>query len=293
MYLGIDIGGSTIKYAHVNADLKVVKEWTIDTFEVTSAKAFYDALVEEMGDLSGIKEIAISAPGVIADDSTVTSIAAAKVAIMFETNVNEEVSKRTNMRVTTVNDAKAAGYAEYSMGAARGTKSSIAYIIGTGIGGSLIYNGEIINGIDGYGGELSRTPIMMADGSIKVGAQLCSASGLIYQYNERANADVKSAREVFDKFHADDPVAIEVMNAWVNYIVIALVQLVSVFNPDVICIGGGVTQDDSLVPRIQAVFDHYSALVFGQPACTTRLVRCEFLTNSNLLGAVLKAHETE
>lgn len=291
--LGIDIGGTFIKYAWVNSAYEIVKEWEVETKLQTSSELFYDYLIESAGDLSSVDIIGVSAPGVLASDSTVTSIAAPNVAIMYNTNVNKEVMKRANKQCYTMNDAKAAGYCELKLGAARNTGSSMVFIIGTGIGGALTLGDHVLEGIDGYAGEFSRIPMKNSKGEFSIAAHEASASTLPFMYNQLHPDSVTSAKDVFTLFHQGDADAITVMNQWVDNIVFILCILISIYNPDVICIGGGVTKDPGLIDHINTVFDGLGReMLFAQPALTTKLVACEYSSNSNLMGAVLFALES-
>lgn len=90
MYLGIDIGGTFIKYGLVNEDYQVIKKWKKETKLFKTSDAFYDYLCENL-DLKKISHIGVSAPGLISENSTVLTKAAPNVRIMLNTNVNEEI----------------------------------------------------------------------------------------------------------------------------------------------------------------------------------------------------------
>lgn len=290
--LGIDIGGTFIKFAHVNESLEIIKQWEVETKLTKTVEEFYDYLILSAGDLSNVTKIGVSAPGVIASDSTVTSIASPHVEIMYGHSINEMISSRTNLPCYTMNDAKAAGYCEVKLGAAKGSSSSMVFIIGTGIGGALVKGEEVLEGVDGYAGEFSRIPMRDVRGKFGIAAQFASASTLVLKYNEIHPNSVTKAKDVFDLFYEGDSEAISIMNEWLDNIALLLGILVSIYNPEVICIGGGVTKDKNLIKNIQASFDKfYRTVLFAQPKLSTEIRHCEYESHANIMGAVLNANE--
>ena len=92
--------------------------------------------------------------------SNVKSYAAPNVRIMYGTNINDEIQKRTNKKVASINDAKAAGLCEFEIGNAKGSKSSAFLILGTGTGGCLCNENGVIYGKDSFAGEFHKIPFM-------------------------------------------------------------------------------------------------------------------------------------
>ena len=106
-YLGIDIGGTFIKYALIHKNMKVIKKWKKETQKYETVEAFYDYLCADIYNLNEIELIGVSAPGVIDETSQVMSEAAKNVRIMYKTYVNQEIEKRLHKPTATINDAKA------------------------------------------------------------------------------------------------------------------------------------------------------------------------------------------
>lgn len=290
--LGIDIGGSFIKYAWINENSEIIKDWEIETKLCPDVDAFYDYVCAHVGELENINCIGVSAPGVISKASDVTSIAAPNVEIMFGHNVNEMITKRLNLPCYTMNDAKAAAHCELKLGAARGSQSSMVFIIGTGIGGALMSCNHVLDGVDGYAGEFSRIPMRDRKGNFGVGAMFASATTLPKLYNQMHPGSVKNAKDVFDLYHQKNVDAISAMAEWVDNIAFLLASLITIYNPEVICIGGGVTKDPGLIAEINDTFDrNYRGIVFAQPELTTKIVLCKYASQANLIGAVLFANE--
>ena len=128
--LGIDIGGTYIKYALVDKEYNIKEKWKVKTIKFDTKDEFYDYICEQIDNIDEIDRIGVSAPGLISEESEVKSYAAPNVQIMYGTNINYEISKRTNKKVASINDAKSAGLCEFKIGNDQNTKlSALFYII--------------------------------------------------------------------------------------------------------------------------------------------------------------------
>lgn len=288
MYLGIDIGGTFIKYALVDENNKIIKKWKKVTELKETKEEFYDYLCSGL-DKYEYDSIGISAPGVIDNNSNVLSKAAKNVQVMYRTNVNAEVSKRINKKVITINDAKAAGYCEFILGNGKGTKSSAYFIIGTGIGGCLCDGQGVIQGVNGIAGEFS--PMLLATNEDKPQffASIASMPALIRIYNEKSDSSLQYGIEVCEKYRDKDEIAIRAMDEWVDNICLCLYNITLFFNPEVICLGGGISEEDWFVELVRERFSNMER--FFMDICTTKIERCLYSNDSNILGAVLYSKE--
>ena len=143
-YLGIDIGGTFIKYALIHKNMKVIKKWKKETQKYETVEAFYDYLCADIYNLNEIELIGVSAPGVIDETSQVMSEAAKNVRIMYKTYVNQEIEKRLHKPTATINDAKAAGLCELKLGQGQNTKTSAYVLIGTFVMKMVLFRDMII-----------------------------------------------------------------------------------------------------------------------------------------------------
>ena len=104
--LGIDIGGTFIKYALVDKNYNIKEKWKVKTIKFDTKDELYDYICSNIKNIDSIDVIGISAPGLIDEDSNVKSYAAPNVVIMYGTNINDEITKRVNKKVASINDAK-------------------------------------------------------------------------------------------------------------------------------------------------------------------------------------------
>lgn len=286
MYLGIDIGGTFIKYALVDGDYNITKKWKKETKLFDTKDDFYDYLCEGLSE-QDVEAIGVSAPGVIGEDSTILSKAAKNVRIMKDYRVNEEIGKRTNKKVATMNDAKAAGYCEMQIGNGKGTSSSVYFVIGTGIGGCVCDANGVIQGVNNIAGEFSNIPVQAKDGRFVGLSTLASMNALIDIYNSYSKIPATYGTEVCERYFKGEKEAIQAMDEWCLNICMGLYSIVIFYNPEIICIGGGISEEDWFIEKIQNMFvtlpTHFQDLI------TTRVDRCLYNNDANILGAVIYA----
>ncbi|MDH6368132.1 MULTISPECIES: ROK family protein [unclassified Breznakia] len=284
--LAIDIGGTFVKYGLVDDNNQLVHTWKKETKACKSADEFYDDICSGLDceyDLVGI-----SAPGVLSDDGVVTTKAGGNAIIMYQTNVTNEIEKRLQKPVATINDAKAAGYCESQIGNGKGAKSSAYFIIGTGIGGCLCDDRGVITGFDGAAGELSNLPVGINEktNEIEVLVEHAGVPGLIQKYNALANEDVKYGKDVSEQFIAKNPYAIQAVEWWCANITLGLHAINVVYNPEVICIGGGISEASWFLDTLLDVYNTKVSFHF-KSAFHPTITTCKFHNDANLLGAAI------
>lgn len=286
MYLGIDIGGTFIKYALVEKDYTIIKKWKKETKLCETKDEFYDYLCEGLKELD-VECIGVSAPGVIDSDSTVLSKAARNVQIMMHHSVNDEIQSRTGIKTATMNDAKAAGYCELMIGNGKGTSSSVYFVIGTGIGGCVCDRDGVIQGVNNIAGEFSNIPMGYDNGKILGLSHLASMSALINIFNSMSETQLTYGTEVCERYLSKEETAMKAMDQWCLNICLGLFSIVIFYNPEVICIGGGISEEDWFIDKVRETWNGLERPF--KDLTTTKIDRCLYNNDANLLGAVLYA----
>lgn len=293
--LGIDIGGTFIKYALVDNDYKIIEKWSVRSKKFDCKDKLYDYICNNIKSLEIINFIGVSAPGLIDKYSNVKSYAAESVSVMYGTNINYEISIRTNKKVSSINDAKSAGLCELKIGNAKNTKSSAFLILGTGTGGCLCDKKGVIYGEDGYAGEFHHFHFMnMKTKSIDKMGDYASITGLINTYNEKVidKEKVIYGREICEKYLQGDKIAKEAINEWTDNILVSIMNIIAFYNPEVICIGGGISEEDWFIDLIKNKYSSYCKEYICCGAdnfITTTINRCKHNNDANILGAIINA----
>lgn len=294
--LGIDIGGTFIKYALVDKSYGIVEKWKVPTVHFDTKDELYDYLCANCKDISNVSSIGISAPGLIDGMSNVKSYAAPNLILMYDTNINNEIFRRTGKKVATINDAKAAGLCELKIGSAQNTKSSAFMIIGTGTGGCICNEDNVIYGKDGFCGEFHHLPFIdLRDNSIKRQGDYASITALIEIYNSKVNREqaVQYGKDIIELYLKNNDVASVVINEWTNNIIVELLTIAVFYNPEVICIGGGISEDSWFIKILREKFERTCNEYFeGSTPITTEIRRCKYNNDANVLGAIINCKTT-
>ena len=286
MYLAIDIGGTNIQYAHMNSKSQMILSWEVKTPSIPDTEGWYDYLYTHAKPESNYLGIGVSLPGVILDNGDVISKASFKVRPLYQSNIKKELNRRFNAPVSALNDGKAAALCEVMMGSAKASASSVSFIIGTAIGGGLTYDQEVINGHDGFAGEFSSILVHYNNQEVNL-SQVASAYGLSKHYHKESGIWLDEAKDIFDLYHELDPHAIKAMEIWVDWIAFGLYQLTTIFNPEIFCLGGGVTKDPILLPLVQKSYFEIMKDLNSVARVGSRIVLCSSPSQANLYGAML------
>ena len=290
--LGIDIGGTFIKYALMDKQYRIKDKWKIETIKYDTADEFYDYICSNIKLIDEIDVIGISAPGLIDKDSNVKLYAAPNVAIMYGTNINDEIKKRTHKKVSSINDAKSAGLCEFEIGNAKGSKSSAFLIIGTGTGGCICDENGVVYGKDAFAGEFHNMPFVNdAIGGLAKMGDYASMTGLINIYNSKVDMgdQVQYGYEVCKKYLDGNKTAELSVDEWIINIVAQLIVITVFYNPEVICIGGGISAEDWFINKVKEQYKKTCIEYLEADFITTKIDRCKYNNDANILGAIINA----
>jgi glucokinase len=305
--LAIDIGGTKFVAAVVSAAGEIISRQYKLTLADEGPEAVVGRLLETIRDLvrdaaSAPSTIAIAAAGAIDSNSgTVTS--SPNLPGWHDVPLRETVHKATGMRTILLNDASAAALGEHAFGAGRGVSHLVYITVSTGIGGGIIVDGKLYGGACGAAGEIGHTTIdvngphcscgnvgcleMLASGkAIAREAQRLISGGARSCILELAEGELQNvtAQTVSAAAQRGDATARAVVAKAAAYLGVGLVNLVNIFNPEMIIVGGGVAKmGDSLLDGARKVV---AERAFQLPARAVRIVPSELGDNAGILGAV-------
>ena len=167
--------------------------------------------------------------------------------------LKEDLEKMLGVEVSMANDANCFALAEANMGIAKekypNAKVVFGVIMGTGVGGGVVVDGKVINGLQGIGGEWGHNFLDESGGPCYCGKSGCVekvlAGPALEKYYASISGQQKSMREVYDSYKAGvDPHATQTIERLVHFFGLALSVIVNILDPDVIVIGGGVGNID-------------------------------------------------
>ncbi len=218
------------------------------------------------------------------------------------------VTEKIGVKTYLINDASAAALGEHRLGAGKGVSNLIYLTVGTGIGGGIILGGQLYTGTDGCAGEIGHMTVDVNGqrcncGNIGCLETLASGTAMAKEAIRRLNQGERSslvtlaggklenidAKLLAQAAGRGDSLACDVINEAAYYLGIGMVNLVNIFNPECIVVGGGVAQmgDLLLEPARKVVKER----AFSLPVRTARIVRAKLGNNSGIIGAAFFAFE--
>ena len=294
--IGIDLGGTFIKYALVSQSGEILfegklpvggdatREDTLDTIEKSIQKVVDEAAKKEIQ----LKGIGIGSPGVI--DNGVVLGGADNLDRWENIELGKIYSEKFNMPVFADNDANVMGLGEVAFGAAKDCSDVIFITVGTGIGGAIVINGQLYGGYKNRGGELGHLTIQHNGIDCSCGGRGCleayaSTSALIQQYADKTGQDVNKidGRYIIQKFKENEPEAIACLKAHTDYLGHGIAGFINTFAPQKVVIGGGISEAGQFY--IDMIKE--SAFKYAMPDCSTNtdIVAASLGNNAGCLGA--------
>ena len=252
--IGIDIGGTTIK-----ADLYDDFGTSLNQFKEIETIIDYDLgtnqILNQVCDLIGeyilnysIDGVGISTAGVVNANTGEIIYAGYTIPGYIGVNFTSEIEKRFGLSTFVENDVNCAALGELWKGQAKDKKNVVMVTIGTGIGGSIIVNGQIVNGFNYTAGEVGYIPVGNSDWQSKA-----STTALIHLYQKKSLKTNQTGRTFFTDLSSGDKIAKETFEIFVENLTKGLLTISYLLNPEILILGGGIlAQKDILLPEIQS-----------------------------------------
>lgn len=252
--IGIDIGGTTIK-----ADLYDDLGTSLNQFKEIETIIDYDLgtnqILNQVCDLIGeyilnysIDGVGISTAGVVNANTGEIIYAGYTIPGYIGVNFTSEIEKRFGLSTFVENDVNCAALGELWKGQAKDKKNVVMVTIGTGIGGSIIVNGQIVNGFNYTAGEVGYIPVGNSDWQSKA-----STTALIHLYQKKSLKTNQTGRTFFTDLSSGDKIAKETFEIFVENLTKGLLTISYLLNPEILILGGGIlAKKDILLPEIQS-----------------------------------------
>ena len=306
--IGIDLGGTNIVAGGVDDEFRIVATAKCKTriprpaeeIVVDMARMAKEAVQNAGLTMADIAYVGVGSPGTC---NAETCIVEYSNTLQFEKlPLRDMLGGMLDKAVYIENDANAAALGEALAGAAKGAQSCVCITLGTGVGGGIIIDGKIYGGFNFAGAELGHTVIMVDGELCTCGRFGCweayaSATALINQtrramvnhpdsamWSIAEDLDKVNGRTAFDGMRAGDAVAAQVVDTYIKYIATGLINVINIFQPEVLCIGGGICKEgDTLLKPLAAHIERerYSKYSSHQ----TRLCVATLGNDAGIIGA--------
>lgn len=278
-YIGIDLGGTNIKAGVVNENYEIIAKASTKTLCPRPAKEIAD-------DMAKVSIEACKNAGISVDDVEWIGIGTPGIAdningtIPYSNNlgfkdvpIRKYIQEHIDKPVYVANDANAAAYGEFVAGAAKGACDAVCITLGTGVGAGVIIDGKIFTGRNLAGTEIGHMVIETDGPQCTCGRKGCfevfsSATGLINMTKQaiaenpgsvlakyEKNDGKVSARHAFMAMREGDSAGKSVVDKYIKYLAAGITNVINIFQPDILCIGGGVCNegDPLMKPMVELV----------------------------------------
>lgn len=307
--LGIDLGGTTTKFAIMKPQGEIQQRWSIQTDVLNDGNNIIPNIIDSINhhlqlyqmSAKQFQGIGIGTPGSV-DYQTGTVDSAFNLNWDRPMALKEQIELHTNIPVQVENDANVAALGERWLGSGKNADNVAFVTLGTGVGGGIIINGQIVHGQGGSAGEIGHMTINPQGYRCTCGKRGCletvaSATGIVHVARDYAqeyagdselkasldNGDDLTAKDVFDLAKQNDPLALKVTHAVCDQLGLALSIVAVTINPQYIIIGGGVSNaGDFLLQRVRESYNRY---VFSSVKKTTTLTLATLGNEAGVIGA--------
>ena len=280
---GIDLGGTTAKIGLFTTSGALLEKWEVATDTSNAGEHILEnlaaAILGKMKEKSiqpeQVEGVGIGVPGPVLD-SSIVPIVCANLGGWGERNVSAQLSGLLDgLKVLVGNDANVAALGEIWMGAAKGAKNAVMVTLGTGVGGGVVVNGKVIDGVHGAGGEIGHITVNRHETAVcgcgKRGCleQYSSATGVVRCMKKLLdeNPDTPcvlrgtefAAKDVFDAARNGDALAAREVDEMSDTLGMALANIASTVDPEAFLVGGGVARaGDVLFAPLNKHFQEYA-----------------------------------
>ena len=304
---GIDLGGTTAKVGLFTTTGDLLEKWEVPTDTSNAgehilenlAAAILGKMAEKGLTAEQVEGVGIGVPGPILD-SRIVPIVCANLGGWGKRNVSEELGGLLGgLKVLVGNDANVAALGEIWMGAAKGCSSAVMVTLGTGVGGGVIVNGKVIDGVHGAGGEIGHITVNRHETAVcgcgKHGCleQYSSATGVVRCMKKLLDENPETpcvlrgtdfaAKDVFDAARNGDALAAREVDEMTDTLAVALASISATTDPEMFMIGGGVARAGDVL--FDPLKKHYQEYAFR--SCRETPIKQATLGNdAGIYGAV-------
>ena len=276
---GIDLGGTTVKIAYFDETGNMLDKWEIPTVTANGGAQILPDIAESIHQYiegysipeTAILGLGIGVPGPVNAKGVVNKCINLGWGVF---NIAQTLSELTGFPVKAGNDANVAALGEFWKGGGQGCDNMVFVTLGTGVGGGIVVEGNLLHGAHGSGAEIGHLVLNREEtvpcncGKKGCVEQYCSATGIVrlaklYLSSHDAPSKLRelenlTCKDIFDAGKAGDPAALVILDQVYRYMGEFLANVCSTVDPEVVVIGGGVSKaGDVLIQGIEPYFQKY------------------------------------
>ena len=252
--LCFDIGGTFIKYALCNEKFQLSEKQKMPTNAKEGGQAIIQRIIEVIESYDNIDRVAISTAGQVDSKNGIVVYSTDNIPYYTGMMVKSIIENKTGILTYVENDVNAVALGEARFGAAKGYSDFISLALGTGIGGAIYLNNKLYTGSTSAAGELGHMITHAGGKQCTCGGEGCfecyaSANALIKAVNKISDEPL-DAFQIFEKENMSKPEIRSEIDKWIDEIILGLTNIIYIFNPPLIVIGGGIMNEDYIIELI-------------------------------------------
>ena len=287
--LCFDIGGTFIKYGLCDENFNLLEKDKIPTLAENGGQSIIERVIDIIEQYDSIDRVAVSTAGQVDSENGIVVYSTDNIPYYTGMRVKSLIENKTGIPTFVENDVNSAALGEAHFGAAKGVSDFICLTLGTGIGGAIFLNNKLYKGSASSAGELGHMIIHSGGKQCTCGGEGCyecyaSASALIKAVNKVSPVEL-NAFQIFEKENIEKPEIRSEIDKWIDEIIVGLVNIIYIFNPSMIVLGGGIMNDDYIIELIDRKI--YTRLMDNFK--NVKIVRPKLGNDAGMIGAAYEA----
>ncbi|HMF57385.1 MAG TPA: ROK family protein [Pyrinomonadaceae bacterium] len=304
-FIGVDLSGATMRAALVSNEGAIIERREAP-MEHDNLVGQITRIVADLRDISpNIKSIGVGIPGLV-NRQTDRVLVSTDLPAVVRGNIHSELMEATGIRAELENDANAAAYGEYKVGAGNGSRHMFYVTLGAGIGGAIIIDGKLWLGASGFAGEFGHITIDAEGSECSCGNMGCletvaSAANIVRRTNERLSRDATSSlsklamskdftvADIAREARNGDDFALLMIERTGKYIGAAVASVINLLNIERIVIGGAVMEAGDLI--LNPIIREAGRRAFQPCYEATQIVAAALGTDAVSIGVAMLARD--
>lgn len=287
--LTFDIGGTNIKYALSNEKFILTDKHTVPTEAQKGGQELVLKIISIIEQYDNIDRIGISTAGQVDSENGIVVYSTDNIPYYTGMMVKKIIENKTGIPTFVENDVNAFAMGEAKFGAGKGKSDFLCLTYGTGIGGALYLDNKLYKGIGCSAGEFGHMITHAGGKQCTCGGEGCyecyaSTKALLDSVNKRNSTQLNSF-EIFEKENFSKPEIRSVIDQWIDEMIIGLINIIYIFNPPLIVLGGGIMNEDYVIDLIDRKI--YNLLM--ENFRDVNIVRSKLGSDAALLGVAAEA----
>lgn len=287
--LTFDIGGTNIKYALCDEKFVLTDRHTVPTEAEKGGQELILKIISIIESYENIDRVAISTAGQVDSENGIVVYSTGNIPYYTGMMVKKIIENKTGIPTYVENDVNAFAIGEAKFGAAKGKSDFLCLTYGTGIGGALYLDNKLYKGMGSSAGEFGHMITHAGGKQCTCGGEGCyecyaSTKALLESVNKRNSTNL-NAFEIFEKENFTKPEIRSVIDQWIDEMIIGLINIIYIFNPPLIVLGGGIMNEDYVIDLIDRKI--YNLLMDNFK--DVNIVRSRLGSDAALLGVAAEA----